>query len=50
MARMSRWSWPLTTCLHLTPQLLVDNNRAGIDQFYLFKNRILTYRVFVAEK
>jgi len=53
MARMSRWSWPLsivTTWLHLTPRLLVDNNRAGIDQLYLFKNRILVYRVFLAEK
>lgn len=53
MTRMSRWSWPfsvITTWLGLTPRLLVDNNRAGIDQYYLFKNRILTYRVFVGEK
>jgi len=53
MARMSRWSWPLsviTTGLGLTPRLLIDNNRAGIDQYYLFKNRNLTYRVFVGEK
>lgn len=53
MALMSCWSWPLsviTTALGLTPRLLVDNNRAGIDQYNLFKNRILTYRVFVAEK
>ncbi|HAU07929.1 MAG: Methyltransferase, UbiE/COQ5 family [Candidatus Yanofskybacteria bacterium GW2011_GWF1_44_227] len=53
MARMSRWSWPLstlTTWLRLTPQLLADNNRAGIDQYYLFKNGIITYRVFSVEK
>jgi len=51
--RMSRWSWPLslvTTWLGKTPRLLVDNNRAGIEQMYLFKNRVLTYRVFVGEK
>lgn len=53
MMKMSKWSWPLslaTTCLGFTPQILVDNNRAGIDQYYLFKNRVLTYRVFVGEK
>ncbi len=53
IARMSRWSWPLsivTNSLGLTPSLLVHNNRAGIDQYYLFRNRLLTYRVFVAEK
>lgn len=53
LARMSRWSWPLsivTTWLRITPRLLVDNNRAGIDQYYLIKNGIITYRVFVAEK
>lgn len=53
MARMSRWSLPLstlTTWLGLTPQLLVDNNRAGIDQQYLFSNRVLTYRIFVGGK
>lgn len=53
MARMSRWSWPfsiVTTWLGLTPRLLVDNNRAGIDQYYLSKNRIITYRIFVSEK
>lgn len=53
MARMSRWSWPfsiVTTWLGLTPRILVDNNRAGINQYYLFKNRIITYRIFVSEK
>ena len=53
MARMSRWSWPVsvfTTWLHITPKLLAANNRAGIDQLYLFKNRLLSYRIFVAEK
>lgn len=53
MAKMSSWSYPLTkvtSWLKITPELLADNNRAGIDQLFLFKNRILTYRVFVAEK
>lgn len=53
LARMSRWSLPLskvTTWLRLTPQLLVDNNRAGVDQLPLVQNRILTYRIFLAEK
>ena len=53
MARMSRWGLPLsrlTTFLHLTPKLLVDNNVAGLVQEYLFKNRIFSWSVFVAEK
>jgi cyclopropane fatty-acyl-phospholipid synthase-like methyltransferase len=53
MAKMSRWGLPLskfTARLGLTPQLLEDNNRAGIDQLRLFKNRVLTYRIFVAQK
>lgn len=53
MARMSRWSLPLsslTTWLRLTPRLLVNNNRAGIDQYTLFKTGVLAYRVFVGEK
>lgn len=53
MARMSRWSLPLsrlTTSLKLTPPLLVHNNRAGIDQEYLFKNGVLAYRIFVGHK
>jgi len=51
--RMSRFSLPLsifTTWLGLTPQLLVGNNKAGIDQLPLFQNRVLTYRIFLAEK
>lgn len=53
MARLFRWSWPLsvlTTWLRLTPRLLADNNRAGIDQLYLLKKGILTYRIFIAKK
>ncbi len=53
MKRMSTWSLPLsklTGWLRITPNLLKDNNKAGIVQYDLFNNRILTYRVFSATK
>lgn len=53
MARLCQWAWPVavfTAWLHLTPRLLADNNRAGINQFDLFKQRVFTWRIFLAEK
>lgn len=53
LRRMCLWGWPLsvvTMRLGLTPRLLTDNNRAGIDQYFLLKKGILTYNIFLAEK
>ncbi len=53
MARMSRWGLPLsrlTTWLGLTPPLLVRNNKAGIDQYNLFRDGVLVYCIFVGVK
>ena len=53
MRRMSLWSWPLSVLTEragLTPSLLTANNRAGIDQFALFRRRVLGYYVFAAKK
>ncbi len=51
--KMSRWSYPLskiTQKLRITAEILTKNNKAGIDQLYLFKNRIITYQIVYAEK
>lgn len=40
----------ITTFLGLTPRLIVDNNRAGIDQYYLTRDGVTSYRIFSAKK
>jgi tocopherol O-methyltransferase len=40
----------LTTLFKLTPKLLYLNNITGRDQFYLIQNKIMSLRLFVAEK
>lgn len=51
--KMSLWSYPLskiTQKLGLILEILTKNNKAGIDQLFLFKNRIITYQIFYGEK
>lgn len=51
--KMSCISYPIskiTEKLGITSKILTKNNKAGIDQLYLFENRIITYQVFYGEK